>query len=103
MNVRAALATLAIGLALLGACSGASSSPVSGGGGDAGGNAADTGTGGAPDGCGGVCAVGTCGPGVHCVNGACVCDSTSCNGCCHGTVCQPGTSPTACGSRGASC
>src|SRR5262245_26211663 len=41
---------------------------------------------GAGDGCDGICAVGTCGSGLHCVDGACICDRTSCQGCCAGNV-----------------
>ncbi len=51
---------------------------------------------------GGLCV--SCPSGTRCVNGACVCDSTSCpNGCCQNNVCAAGTTVAACGKRGATC
>ena len=58
---------------------------------------------GAPDGCGGVCQSGTCGSGLHCSAGSCVCDSSSCTGCCSGGQCYAGTDPAECGKGGTSC
>ena len=58
---------------------------------------------GASDGCGGTCASGSCGSGQRCAGGVCVCDVTSCSGCCSGATCSPGTSPAACGLFGGAC
>jgi hypothetical protein len=43
--------------------------------------------------------------GVFCDGGICVCDLSTCNGCCDPVSgsCQPGTSPTACGPSGQNC
>lgn len=46
---------------------------------------------------------GPCGAGQKCVAGACVCDASTCSGCCDGNVCQPGTDKAACGTGGGSC
>ena len=40
---------------------------------------------------------GQCNLGTHCMGGACVCDSTSCRGCCFFNNCSPGTQDQACG------
>lgn len=47
----------------------------------------------------------SCGSGLRCVGGACICDTQSgCSGCCSGgTTCVAGTSLTACGSGGSAC
>lgn len=37
------------------------------------------------------------------MSGSCVCDATSCGGCCAAGQCQSGTSTSACGSGGAAC
>jgi hypothetical protein len=66
---------------------------------------------GGPDGAGGTCAGanGNCpaGSGLHCSEaGTCVCDSTSCSGCCsNATTCEPTSmqSTNSCGSGGATC
>ena len=58
---------------------------------------------GATDGCGGTCMTGTCGGGQHCDGGACVCDPTSCAGCCSGSTCLGGSSSSACGKGGSIC
>jgi hypothetical protein len=66
---------------------------------------------GGSDGAGGTCtgADGNCaaGSGLHCSQGGtCVCDSTSCSGCCSGaTTCEPFAmqSSTSCGASGANC
>jgi len=59
---------------------------------------------GAPDGCKGVCLVGSCPGGQRCVEGVCNCDGTSCpSGCCKQNQCASGTENTACGSQGAMC
>ena len=67
------------------------------------------------DGCNvqGLCACGTglaCGPGQHCVSGACVCDAVSCpSGCCQNNVCETSTADAgsaalrACGKNGRAC
>ncbi len=58
---------------------------------------------GASDGCGHVCQTETCGSGLHCLSGACTCDSTSCTGCCSSGQCLAGNAASACGSTGTSC
>jgi hypothetical protein len=58
---------------------------------------------GADDGCGGKCEAGSCASGLHCVSSACVCDGSSCHGCCSGNVCQTGASDSACGHDGVAC
>ncbi|MGQ0508607.1 MAG: hypothetical protein ACT4TC_25185 [Myxococcaceae bacterium] len=54
-----------------------------------------------------VCGAGArataCGPGQICSNGACICDGTSCNGCCDGNVCKPGNTRRDCGAGGNAC
>src|SRR3984885_10771245 len=55
---------------------------------------------GGSDGCGGTCMTGSCGIGQHCDGGACVCDPTSCSGCCAGSTCQSGSSTSSCGHDG---
>jgi hypothetical protein len=65
-----------------------------------------TGTECGPDGCGGDGTCGSCPIGTECNGlGQCVCDGDSCpNGCCDiNDVCQPGTSPRACGGDGLTC
>lgn len=57
---------------------------------------------GADDGCGQKCH-GTCADGLRCVAGACICDASSCTGCCHDDQCLEGTAEDACGSGGAAC
>jgi hypothetical protein len=44
-----------------------------------------------------------CASGSRCGNGACVCDATSCPGCCDGDVCRAGTAKGKCGSGGVAC
>lgn len=44
-----------------------------------------------------------CGPGLHCVDGACTCDPADCPGCCDGDACLAGTADGACGSGGLAC
>lgn len=45
-----------------------------------------------------------CGSGQHCnASGQCVCDGTSCGGCCDRTTCLEGRSHDACGYGGAAC
>ena len=54
----------------------------------------------------GECRCGTAAPceaNQRCVGGECVCNGESCDGCCDGTSCQPGTDPLACGARGNAC
>ncbi len=59
---------------------------------------------GASDGCNGWCAAGSCSaPGLHCSSGSCVCDPTSCTGCCALGKCFDGTDSSECGSSGADC
>jgi hypothetical protein len=58
---------------------------------------------GASDGCGSVCTEGACGDGQRCVSNVCVCDTTSCTGCCSAETCEPGTDNAACGHGGGAC
>jgi len=58
---------------------------------------------GASDGCGTICATGTCNIGQRCSAGSCVCDSSSCSGCCNGTTCLGGNATSACGVGGTAC
>ncbi|MGC4113524.1 MAG: hypothetical protein QM765_02425 [Myxococcales bacterium] len=54
----------------------------------------------------GACRCGSgpeCGPGLHCVSGACQCDATSCSGCCGPTGCVEVPSALACGKAGGEC
>lgn len=55
----------------------------------------------------GVCRCGNgpaCAAGQACVNGACVCNPSSCSsGCCSGNSCEPGTAKDKCGKGGAAC
>lgn len=44
-----------------------------------------------------------CVTGQHCVAGGCVCDSTSCAGCCNGKTCETGTGKQTCGADGGVC
>jgi hypothetical protein len=44
-----------------------------------------------------------CGFGQQCVQGTCVCNSSSCGGCCSNNVCYPGTARDRCGASGAIC
>lgn len=46
---------------------------------------------------------GSCGSGLRCMSGSCVCDSTSCGGCCSAGQCLSGTTNSACGRSGATC
>lgn len=50
-----------------------------------------------------ACDDGTCGSGLHCEAGSCVCDPTSCSGCCSAGACVDGTSADTCGSGGNAC
>lgn len=50
--------------------------------------------------CGGGAA---CGQGQQCVGGRCRCTPESCDGCCNGNVCEPGTSKELCGTGGQAC
>ncbi len=46
----------------------------------------------------------SCRPGLHCVNGVCVCNEEACPiGCCLGGVCHSGEGDSACGSGGVTC
>lgn len=58
---------------------------------------------GADDGCGGNCAVGICPDGLRCADAVCVCDSTSCTGCCAANRCLPGADTSVCGAGGLAC
>ncbi|MDP3503382.1 MAG: hypothetical protein Q8S33_23810 [Myxococcales bacterium] len=54
----------------------------------------------------GVCRCGAnaqCGSGQRCEAGTCVCDPTSCPGCCNGNTCSAGTSRQQCGVDGGVC
>ena len=54
----------------------------------------------------GTCGCGSsaaCEAGQRCAGGVCVCDSTSCGGCCDGSRCVDGTRKQACGSDGGVC
>lgn len=54
----------------------------------------------------GTCGCGTrgsCLAGQRCVQGACVCDATSCSGCCDGSTCELGTDRKSCGADGGVC
>ena len=44
-----------------------------------------------------------CPGGLHCVQGTCSCDPTSCPGCCNGGTCEPGTEQAVCGAGGVVC
>ena len=44
-----------------------------------------------------------CPAGLHCVDGECQCDTTSCTGCCADGVCRTGEDTAFCGSGGAEC
>ncbi|WP_224247489.1 hypothetical protein [Hyalangium gracile] len=44
-----------------------------------------------------------CGFGQTCVGGKCVCNPSSCGGCCFGNLCAPGNSKDACGRNGVEC
>jgi hypothetical protein len=45
-----------------------------------------------------------CAGGIPCMNGKCVCGTTTCTGCCASdNTCQPGTTNTACGVAGVGC
>ncbi|MBX7114683.1 MAG: hypothetical protein K1X64_10190 [Myxococcaceae bacterium] len=44
-----------------------------------------------------------CAMGQQCVNGQCICNAPSCDGCCSKNVCWPGDQPAACGVGGMSC
>ena len=50
----------------------------------------------------GACCPG-CADGQRCVSGQCVCDVSSCQGCCRNNQCLGGKATGACGERGASC
>jgi hypothetical protein len=56
---------------------------------------------------GGACRCGSnppCGAGLVCESGQCVCNASSCSGCCSSsTVCEPGTTRDRCGKGGAVC
>lgn len=44
-----------------------------------------------------------CPSGTHCVGGSCVCDPTSCTGCCASGYCLAGNDSAACGNGGKAC
>lgn len=51
-----------------------------------------------------VCGLGSaCLPGQACRGGQCVCDPSTCGGCCDGAICQPGTAKNRCGFDGGVC
>lgn len=45
----------------------------------------------------------SCAPGQICVAGHCLCTQDSCDGCCQGTTCAPGTQKDRCGNGGDTC
>ncbi len=54
----------------------------------------------------GTCRCGSnspCGAGLACVSGQCVCNESSCSGCCLNNVCEPGTLRDRCGQGGVVC
>jgi hypothetical protein len=44
-----------------------------------------------------------CGFGQQCVQGTCVCNASSCSGCCSNNTCYPGTAKDRCGAGGNTC
>jgi hypothetical protein len=60
---------------------------------------------GAFDGCSAGCD-GACAGGLHCTKSGCMCDPSSCSGCCQGDIlgaCLPGNVNDKCGNQGAQC